>query len=268
MSNIVFLDTETTGLNPRRDRIVEIAAIEFSETFKPLRVFHEYLDPECPVGFSEKIHGLSDAFLAGRKRFADIAGALATFLDGRTVIAHNLPFDESFINASYARCGFANQLSEDNDTIDSLALAKTKFDGRVSLDALVKRFKLDGSARKDHHGALVDAQLLAKVYACLVNKRIKAMRIDYSEIDAYDRLYQQSCDPKALKEMAFNVEQYWDDDFGPKIEALIALAEQTSCGLDMDLLTELQFQWQSRGSLDEDGIEYIVTAIEDYDVCC
>ena len=86
-------------------------------------------------------------------------------------------------------------------------------DGRlvVAIVALVKRFKLDGSARKDHHGDLLETQLLAKVYA------------------------------NAIKAMAFNVEQYWDEDFGPKIEALIAFAEQTSCGLDMNLLEELQF---------------------------
>ena len=95
-------------------------------------------------GVFVKIHGLGDAFLVGRKRFADIAGPLATFLDGHTVVTHNLPFDEFFINAAYAHCGYANHLSEDNETIDSLALAKSKFDGRISLDALVKRFKLDG----------------------------------------------------------------------------------------------------------------------------
>lgn len=143
-------------------------------------------------------------------------------------------------------------------------------DGRlvVAIVALVKRFKLDGSARKDHHGDLLETQLLAKVYACLLDKHIKAKRIDYSEIDDYDRPYQQPCDPNAIKAMAFNVEQYWDEDFGPKIEALIAFAEQTSCGLDMNLLEELKFQWQTRGFLDEDGIEYIDTVIEDYDVCC
>ena len=79
-------------------------------------------------------------------------------------------------------------------------------DGRlvVAIVALVKRFKLDGSARKDHHGDLLETQLLAKVYACLLDKHIKAKRIDYSEIDDYDRPYQQSCDPNAIKAMAFN----------------------------------------------------------------
>lgn len=85
---LIFFDTETTGLNSFKDRIVEIAAIELSEDLKPIRVFHEYLDPEQPVGYSERIHGLRDDFLRGRKRFADIAEAFKDFVHGSTVIAH------------------------------------------------------------------------------------------------------------------------------------------------------------------------------------
>ena len=97
-TRIIFLDTETTGLCPAYEKIVEIAAIEVDKNYQPLRVFHEYLDPKKSVGSSYQIHGLSDQFLSGRKTFEDIAEDFVQFINGATVYAHNLSFDQRFLN--------------------------------------------------------------------------------------------------------------------------------------------------------------------------
>ena len=237
--NIVFIDTETTGLSAKEDRIIEIAGVELTPDYRPLRIFHEFLDPERPVGYSEKIHGLSDEFLCGRKRFEDIALPLQGFLDGRVVIAHNLPFDESFINAEYDRYGLPYKLSESNETIDTLALAKQRFEGRVSLDALIERFELDGSSRAKHHGALIDAQLLARVYLCLQNQRELAFSLDFTWLNDFDIEYQKTCAPFDQHEQPYNAEMYYFEDNNHKFEALIVHAEGADPETDVDLMEAL-----------------------------
>ena len=237
--NIVFIDTETTGLSAKQDRIIEIAGVELTPDFRPLRIFHEYLDPVCPVGYSERIHGLSDEFLCGRKRFEDIALPLQAFLEGRVVIAHNLPFDEAFINAEYDRFGLPYQLSQSNETIDTLALAKQRFEGRVSLDALIERFELDGSSRAKHHGALIDAELLARVYLCLQDQRELALNLDFTRLNDFDIEYQKTCAPFDQHDQTYTSEMFYCEDNNYKFEVLIVHAKGTDPETDVELMEAL-----------------------------
>ena len=170
------MDTETTGLSSQRDRIVEIAAIEVDEDLQPVKVFHVYINPRLPVGYSEKIHGLSDDFLKDKKQFSDVADDLICFLDRAEVYAHNFPFDAGFLDAELQRSGHPCLENIIGNGVDTLAIARRLFPGeRHSLDRLIERFDIDGSGRSEHHGALVDAKLLIEVFRSLVAERgIKA----------------------------------------------------------------------------------------------
>ena len=172
----IFLDTETTGLSAQKDRIVEIAAIEVDDDLRPVKVFHAYLNPCQPVGYSERIHGLSDDFLKDKELFSDIANELVCFLNTAEVYAHNFPFDAGFLNAELQRSGHPCLENIIDKGVDTLAIARRLFPGeRHSLDRLIERFDIDGSGRSEHHGALVDAKLLIEVFRSLVAERgIKA----------------------------------------------------------------------------------------------
>ena len=191
---IIFIDTETTGLSPSYARIIEIAAVEVDHNFQPKRIFHEYLDPKQSVGTSSRIHGLTDSFLRGRKTFRDIAPDFISFVRGGTVYAHNLPFDRGFIDAELTRCGH-RPLSSFAEAHDTLVWARNKVSGKASLDALIDRFRLDGSARSAHHGALIDAELLAKVFLCLAGNREKALTLCFDTLNRLDENYQRTCMP-------------------------------------------------------------------------
>jgi DNA polymerase III subunit epsilon len=157
----IFLDTETTGLNPRVDRIVEIGCVEMVDRRLTGETKHFYLDPGRPVGDSARIHGLTNEFLAGQPRFSDIVEQLMFWLQDAEVLAHNGPFDLSFLNEECARLGYEGSGLEVTDT---LAMARERYAGRANnLDALCRR--LDVSAdNRILHGALIDANLLAQVY--------------------------------------------------------------------------------------------------------
>ena len=179
----IFLDTETTGLSAQKDRIVEIAAIEVDDDLRPVKVFHAYLNPCQPVGYSERIHGLSDDFLKDKELFSDIANELVCFLNTAEVYAHNFPFDAGFLNAEFQRCGHPCLENIIGNGVDTLAIARGLFPGeRHSLDRLLERFDIDGSGRSDHHGALIDAQLLIEVFRAFVAegelRRITRQRLE------------------------------------------------------------------------------------------
>ncbi|MBA3836446.1 MAG: DNA polymerase III subunit epsilon [Sphingomonas sp.] len=170
MREIVF-DTETTGLSfSGGDRLVEIGCIEIVNRVPTGNSFHAYLNPDRPMAAEAfAVHGLSDAFLADKGRFADHVDELLAFLEDSPLVAHNASFDFGFLNGELKLCGRA---AVDLDRmVDTLAIARARLPGaKHSLDALCSRFGVDRSHRV-LHGALLDAQLLAQVYVELMGGR-------------------------------------------------------------------------------------------------
>lgn len=167
----IVLDTETTGLDPADGhRIVEIGCIELMDHVPTGTTFHRYLNPQRPVPpESQRVHGLTDQFLADKPLFAAVIDELFEFLEDAPLVIHNASFDLKFLNAECTRAmrpGF--QFSR---AIDTIEIAKAKIPGaRYSLDELCRRFGIDISART-RHGALLDAELTAKVYLELLGGR-------------------------------------------------------------------------------------------------
>jgi len=167
----VILDTETTGLSVRDGhRIVEIGCIELENLIPTKNRFHCYLNPEKKV--SEKaleVHGYTDEFLSTQKKFAEIADEFLRFIEKKRLVIHNAEFDLSHLNNELALLG-KEKLNNEN-VIDTLALARDKFPGSpISLDALCKRYRVDNSKRTQHT-ALIDCDLLAKVYINLLDQK-------------------------------------------------------------------------------------------------
>lgn len=162
----IFLDTETTGLNPESgDRIVEIGCIEMVNRRLTGETRHLYLNPERK-GSEEaiRIHGLTDEFLADKPKFHEVAEDLVGFLEGAEVIIHNAAFDIGFLNAELKRVGRQPFHTVAGKVTDTLLMAREMFPGKAnSLDALCKRLEVDNTQRT-FHGALLDAGLLAEVY--------------------------------------------------------------------------------------------------------
>lgn len=162
----IFLDTETTGLNPESgDRIVEIGCIEMVNRRLTGETRHVYLNPERK-GHEEaiKVHGLTDAFLADKPKFAEVADDILGFLAGADVVIHNAAFDVGFLNAEIKRLGRQPFHTVAARVTDTLLMAREMFPGKAnSLDALCKRLEVD-NAHRTFHGALLDAGLLAEVY--------------------------------------------------------------------------------------------------------
>lgn len=177
MAREIVLDTETTGLSHKDGhRIIEIACVEVDEAMPTGRHFHVYIDPERPIDpEAERVHGISNAFLEGKPKFADveIVDEFLKFVGDATLVAHNAGFDRGFINAELERCGLA--ALPESRWVDTLSMAQKKFPGMYnSLDALCKRFKISLAAR-DKHGALIDASLLASVYLELQGGRERSL---------------------------------------------------------------------------------------------
>ena len=181
MREIVF-DTETTGFEPGDGhRIVEIGCVELMEHLPTGRTFQAYLNPERDVPIeSQRVHGLSNAFLADKPFFAHVVEEFLEFLGDATLVIHNASFDIKFINAELARTGHpAIPLSR---AIDTIEIAKRKFPGsRYSLDELCRRFSIDLTARSKH-GALLDADLTAQVYLELIGDRQRGLALAPVEI--------------------------------------------------------------------------------------
>ena len=167
---IVVLDTETTGLSVKDGhRIVEIGCIELENLVPTKNKFHCYLNPERKVSEKAlKIHGYNDEFLSKQKKFHEISNQFLEFIKDKKLIIHNAEFDLSHLDNELKILG-KNKIS--NEIIDTLILARDKFPGSpVSLDALCKRFRIDNSKRA-LHSALVDCDLLAKVYINLTEQK-------------------------------------------------------------------------------------------------
>jgi DNA polymerase-3 subunit epsilon len=166
----IILDTETTGLSVRDGhRIVEIGCIELENLIPTKKRFHCYLNPERKV--SEKalqVHGYTDEFLAQQKKFNEVGDQFLDFIKNKRLIIHNAEFDLTHLNNELSILG---KKKIDNEVIDTLSLARDKFPGSpVSLDALCKRYRIDNSKRVQHT-ALIDCDLLAKVYINLIDQK-------------------------------------------------------------------------------------------------
>ena len=166
----VVLDTETTGISVKDGhRLVEIACVELDNLIPTKNRFHCYLNPERKV--SEKaleVHGYTDEFLATQKKFLEVVEKFLDFIKNKRLIIHNADFDLSHLNNELAILG---KKKLDNEIVDTLILARDKFPGSpVSLDALCKRYRIDNSQRTQHT-ALIDCDLLAKVYINLIDQK-------------------------------------------------------------------------------------------------
>jgi DNA polymerase-3 subunit epsilon len=178
----VVLDTETTGISVKEGhRIVEIGCIELDNLIPTKNKFHCYLNPERKV--SEKaleVHGYTDEFLANQKKFSDVGEQFLEFIKGKRLVIHNADFDIGHLNNELAILG---KKKLDNEIIDTLILARDKFPGSpVSLDALCKRYRIDNSERTQHT-ALIDCDLLAKVYINLIDQKEPTLNLQSQDQD-------------------------------------------------------------------------------------
>jgi DNA polymerase-3 subunit epsilon len=177
----VVLDTETTGISIKEGhRIVEIGCIELENLIPTKNKFHCYLNPERKV--SEKaleVHGYTDEFLATQKKFSDVGEQFLEFIENKRLIIHNADFDLGHLNNELAILG---KKKIENEIVDTLILARDKFPGSpVSLDALCKRYRVDNS-RRIQHTALIDCDLLAKVYINLIDQKEPTLNFQSEEV--------------------------------------------------------------------------------------
>ena len=178
----IILDTETTGLSVKDGhRLVEIGCIELENLIPTNNRFHCYLNPERKV--SEKaleVHGYTDEFLSSKKKFKEVVQEFLDFINGKRLIIHNAEFDLSHLNNELKIIG-KEKLK--NEIVDTLQLARDKYPGSsLSLDALCKRYKIDNSKRVQHT-ALIDCDLLSKVYVNLIDQKEPTLNFNSETID-------------------------------------------------------------------------------------
>ena len=177
----IVLDTETTGLSIKDGhRIVEIGCIELDDLIPTKKIFHFYLNPERKVSAEAfKVHGYSDEFLSDKQKFIEIADNFLKFIKDKRIIIHNAEFDIAHINNELLIAG-KEKISKTN-IVDTLDIARNKFPGSaISLDALCKRFRIDNSKR-EKHTALIDCELLAKVYINLIDQKEPSLNFQSNE---------------------------------------------------------------------------------------
>ena len=179
----IVLDTETTGLSVKEGhRIVEIGCLELQDLVPTKNKFHCYLNPERKV--SEKaleVHGYTDEFLSSKKKFKDVVNEFLNFIGNDRLIIHNAEFDLSHLNNELKIIG---KDSIKNEVVDTLILARNKFPGSPSsLDALCKRYKIDNSKRTKHT-ALIDCDLLSKVYINLIDQKEPTLNFQNNEVQS------------------------------------------------------------------------------------
>ncbi len=169
----LIFDTETTGLEVHNgDRVIEIGLIEVIDRRATGLKAHLYLNPDRPVGESQAIHGISDADLADKPRFADVVEHLCEFMKGAELIAHNAAFDVRFLDAELQRCGLGPLSTMGCTVTDTLTMAKKRYPGQKNtLDALAKRCHIRPRDRT-FHGALLDAEILMDVYLAMTGGQV------------------------------------------------------------------------------------------------
>ncbi len=178
----IILDTETTGISVKDGhRIVEIGCIELENLMPTKKNFHCYLNPGRKV--SEKafeIHGYSDEFLSDKKNFKEVAEEFLDFIKDKRLIIHNAEFDLSHLNNELK---IAGKEPIKNEVVDTLSLARDKFPGSsINLDALCKRYRIDNSKRT-HHTALIDCELLTKVYVNLIDQKEPSLNFNIENFE-------------------------------------------------------------------------------------
>ncbi|MER9598426.1 MULTISPECIES: DNA polymerase III subunit epsilon [unclassified Mesorhizobium] len=177
MREIIF-DTETTGLDTREDRVIELGGVELVNRFPTGRTFHKYINPQGrPIHHeAQAVHGISAADLIDKPTFMEIAEDFLAFIDGAKLVAHNAGFDIGFLNLEFGRLG--HPVIDPGRIIDTLALARRKHPmGPNSLDALCRRYGID-NGRRTKHGALLDSELLAEVYIELIGGKQASLILD------------------------------------------------------------------------------------------
>ncbi|HEX2840673.1 DNA polymerase III subunit epsilon [Hyphomicrobium sp.] len=183
----IVLDTETTGLDPRKgDRLIEIGCIELVNRIPTGREFHRFINPERSVpAEAEAVHGISTAFLHDKPLFNEVAQEFVDFIAGDTLVIHNAVFDVGFLNMELERLKY--QAISMSRVVDTLQLARRRHPaGPNSLDALCKRYGIDNSKRIKH-GALMDSLLLAQVYVELLGERQASLGLQAERGGAVDR---------------------------------------------------------------------------------
>ena len=181
----IVLDTETTGISIKEGhRIVEIGCIELENLIPTKNKFHCYLNPERQVSEKAlKTHGYTDAFLSDKKKFNEIGNDFLDFIEDKRLIIHNAEFDLAHINNELSLIG---KKKIKNEIVDTLSLARDKFPGSlVNLDALCKRYRIDNSKRV-RHTALIDCELLAKVYINLIDQKEPRLNFQINEKQDYE----------------------------------------------------------------------------------
>ena len=177
----IILDTETTGLSVKDGhRIVEIGCLELDDLVPTGKKFHCYLNPERKVSESAfKVHGYSDEFLSNQKKFKEIAKDFLNFIGDKKIVIHNAEFDLSHLNNELQIIGL--DIIKKNNVIDTLDIARDKYPGSsISLDALCKRFRIDNS-RRQKHNAIMDCELLSKVYVNLLGQKEPSLKFVESQ---------------------------------------------------------------------------------------
>ena len=203
----VVLDTETTGISVADGhRVVEIGCLELDDLIPTKKKFHCYLNPERKVSEQAlKVHGYSDDFLSKQKKFSEIVVEFLKFIKNKRLIIHNSEFDLAHLNNELQLLG---KDKIDNEIVDTLVLAREKFPGsQISLDALCKRFRIDNS-RRVTHTALIDCDLLSKVYINLIDQKEptldfqisdqKNLKINNTSIDYYKKIIKPT--PKEIEQ--------------------------------------------------------------------
>ena len=180
----IVLDTETTGISVKDGhRIVEIGCIELDNLVPTKNKFHCYLNPERKVSDKAlEIHGYTDEFLSNKKKFKEICDNFLEFIKGKRLIIHNAEFDLAHINNELSLLG---KKEIKNEIVDTLSLAREKFPGSpANLDALCKRYRIDNS-RRAKHTALIDCELLSKVYINLIDQKEPTLNFQFNEKVSY-----------------------------------------------------------------------------------
>ncbi len=176
----IILDTETTGLSVKEGhRIVEIGCLEIENLVPTKKVFHEYINPEGKKvdASALKVHGYTDEFLKGKKKFKEIASEFLKFIKDKRLVIHNSEFDITHLNNELSLIGL--EKINPKNVVDTLEIARNKFPGSsASLDALCKRYRIDNS-RRVKHNAIIDCELLYKVYVNLLDQ--KEPSLDFSK---------------------------------------------------------------------------------------
>lgn len=183
----IVLDTETTGLDWKQGhRIIEIGCVEILNRRRTENTFHCYINPERDIDpGAQNIHGLSREFLSDKPVFADVAGDFLAYISDAELVIHNAPFDLGFLDHELREHGQTDggPLNRSNPVLDTLVLARRQNPGqRNSLDALCKRHFIDNS-RRNHHGALLDAELLADVYLAMTGGQTTLLLGDEARSD-------------------------------------------------------------------------------------